>query len=337
MLYTDDSILAGPTDRELDNVVASIKKVGLEITVETAVTYFLGVKITDKNDGTYELTQPQLISQVLKDLRLLNSNVAGKNTPAPPKQVLRRFVESDAFDDNFDYRSIVGKLNYLEKSTRPDISCAVHQCARFVSQPKQQHGKAIKYLGRYLSTSADKGLLYKPDTSRKLECFVDSDFSGNWNKEEAQEDSDTAKSRTGFIIMYAGCPILWASKLQTHIALSSTEAEYIAISTAMREVIPLMDLMQEMNNKGFILSDTIPQIHCNVFEDNAGAIEIAKLKKYRPRTKHINTQYHHFRQYVETGQIKLHYVESKNQMADMLMKSLPTSDMQRHRYNVMGW
>lgn len=337
MLYTDDSILAGPTDEELETAITSIKKVGLEITVDTTVTDFLGVKITDKNDGTYELTQPQLINQILKDLRLLNSNVTGKGTPASPKQVLRKYEESEKFDGHFDYRSVIGKMNYLEKSTRPDISYAVHQCARFVSDPKLEHGKAVKYIGRYLSTNCDKGLIYKPDTSRELECYVDADFSGNWNKEEAEHNMDTARSRTGFIITYAGCPILWSSKLQTHIALSSTEAEYIAISTAMREVIPLMNLMQEMQSKGFITTSTTPQIHCRVFEDNVGAIEIAKLKKYRPRTKHINTQYHHFRQYVECGHIELHYITSADQMADMLTKSLPLVDITKHRLKVMGW
>ena len=202
-------------------------------------------------------------------------------------------------------------MNFLEKSTRPDISCAVHQCAQFTADPKIQHGKVVKHIGRYLAGSAQQGLIYKPDITKSLECFVDSDFSGNWNKEDADSDMDTARSRTGYVIRYAGCPIVWGSKLQTHIALSSTEAEYIAISTAMREVIPLMALLKEMSEKQFITHNNQADIHCQIFEDNSGAIEIAQTTKYRPRTKHINTQYHHFRYYVDTGQLRLQYIPSK--------------------------
>ena len=337
MLYTDDSILAGPTDQELDAIVQQMKDVGLDLTVENTVDEFLGVKIKERSDGEFELTQPQLIKSILNDLRLTNNNVTKKDTPATTTTILQRHSTSQNFDRHFDYRSIIGKMNYLEKSTRPDISCAVHQCARFTAEPKIQHGKAVKHIGRYLAGTASKGIIYKPDVTKSLECFVDADFSGNWNKQDAATDMDTARSRTGYIIQYAGCPIAWGSKLQTHIALSSTEAEYIAISTAMREIIPLMALLQEMSTRGFIPTMDGPEIHCQVFEDNSGAIEIAKTTKYRPRTKHINTQYHHFRYYVDTGQIRLQYISTKDQLADMLTKSLPLSDLQRLRKRLLGW
>lgn len=337
MLYTDDSILAGPTNQELDAIVQQMQNVGLNLTVENAVDEFLGVKISARSNGQFELTQPQLIKSILNDLRLSNDNVTTKDTPATTTTILRRHSESEDFDRHFDYRSIIGKMNYLEKSTRPDISCAVHQCARFVSAPKIQHGRAVKHIGRYLANNASKGIIFTPDVTKSLECFVDSDFSGNWNKEEAATDMDTARSRTGYIIRYAGCPLVWGSKLQTHIALSSTEAEYIALSTSMREIIPLMALLKEMSSKGFIQIHDGPDIHCRVFEDNSGAIEIAKTAKYRPRTKHINTQYHHFRYHVDTEQIRLQYIKSKDQLADMLTKSLPLSDFQRLRKRLMGW
>jgi hypothetical protein len=337
ILYVDDSILAGPTDEALDKAIQDIKDVGLEITVESKVDEFLGVKISQIDDETYNLTQPQLIQQILQDLHMQNDNVKVKHTPASPGQVLRQYQNSNDFDDHYDYRSIVGKLNYLEKSSRPDISFAVHQCARFVSNPKEEHSKAIKHLGRYLKNSKEKGIQMKPDPTRSLECYVDADFSGNWNKEEAQYDSNTARSRTGFIIMYAGCPLVWASKLQSHIALSSTEAEYIAMSTAMREIVPLMSLLEEMVSKGFLPQYSTPTIQCKMFEDNSGAIEIAKVKKYRPRTKHINTQYHHFRQYVDEGKIIIEYINTKDQLADLLTKSLPTIDIERLRKRLLGW
>ena len=95
----------------------------------------------------------------------------------------------------------------------------------------------------------------------------------------------------------------WASKMQTEIALSTTEAEYIALSQSMREVLPIMWLLQEAHDNGIPVLTNPPKIHCKVFEDNAGAIEIAKVPKMRPRTKHLNIKYHHFREEVKKGNV----------------------------------
>jgi hypothetical protein len=337
VLYTDDSILAGPDEAELDEIVEAIKSAGLDLTVEGDISDFLGVNIKKDSDGNVHLTQPHLIEQVLKVMRLDKSNVAVKQTPAASSKLLRRHLESQAFDGHYDYRSIVGKINYLEKSTRPDISCAIHQCARFGADPRQEHGKALSWLGRYLAGNKDKGLVFKPDPEQEFDCYVDADFSGNWNSEEASDDPDTARSRTGYIITYANCPIIWASKLQTSIALSTTEAEYIALSTALREVIPLMELIEEMKAQGFGFKTSKPTVHCKVFEDNSGAIEIATVHKFRPRTKHINTQYHHFRSYVIQGRIIIKAISTEEQRADMLTKPLPVNLMVKFRKAVMGW
>jgi hypothetical protein len=212
----------------------------------------------------------------------------------------------------------------------------VHQCARFAADPKKEHGKAVTWLGRYLAATKDKGLIFQP-TAQSFDCYVDADFSGNWDKKEAQRDPDTARSRSGYVIVYAGCPIVWASKLQTQIALSTTEAEYIALSTALRDTIPLMNLVQELQGNGFDYSVTKPTIHCKVFEDNSGALEIATVHKYRPRTKHINTQYHHFRQYVDEGKITIIAIKSEDQRADVLTKSLTAVLFEKHRRAIQGW
>ena len=335
VLYTDDSILTGPDPGELDTIIQLMQGTGLNLTVEGDICDFLGVNIKKKNNGTIHLTQPHLITQILKDLRLDQDNVAKKTTPAPISKVLGRHSNSPEFDGHFDYRSIVGKLNYLEKSTRPDISYAVHQCARFVADPKKEHGKALMWLGRYLAATRTKGLIFKPK-KQSFDCFVDADFSGNWDREET-DDTDTARSRTGYVIAYAGCPITWTSKLQTQIALSTTEAEYIALSTATRDVIPLMELLQELQGQGFDYTTTTPTVHCKVFEDNSGAIEIATVHKFRPRTKHINVLYHHFRQYVVQGKISIHAVTSAEQRADVLTKSLPLPLLSKHRLAIQGW
>ena len=109
-------------------------------------------------------------------------------------------------------------------------------------EPKQSHERAVKHIVRYLLDTKDKGIIYKPDISKVLECYVDADFAWAWW--DGDHDSpESVLSRTGYVIMYAGCPITWSSKLQTEIALSTTESEYIALSTAMREVIPFLNLM----------------------------------------------------------------------------------------------
>jgi hypothetical protein len=113
---------------------------------------------------------------------------------------------------------------------------------------------------------------------------VDADFAGNWIKPTAENDPFTARSRTGYVIKYAGCVLLWASKLQTEISLSSTESEYIALSQALREVIPLIALIKELRANNFDIKSGKPKILCKVFEDNNGALEMATTPKLRPRT-----------------------------------------------------
>ncbi len=122
---------------------------------------------------------------------------------------------------------------------------AAHQISKYSFDPRQSHGKAILYLVRYLKKMHDLRLKFKPDPKKGFECYCDANFSGNWNKAFAPMDPSTAKSRSGGIIFYAGCPVSWASKLQTQVTLSTTEAEYITMSQSLRDVIPIMNLLQD--------------------------------------------------------------------------------------------
>ena len=142
---------------------------------------------------------------------------------------------------------------------------------------------------------------------------MDDDYGGLWNRETAMDDATTAHSRTGFIVTYRNCPILWGSKLQTEKALSTTEAEYIALSEALRQVIPMLEMTKEAIARNIIKLPTSIDMVCTVFEDNSGALELAKVPKLRPRTKHINHKYHHFRDYVARGDIKILPVKSEEQ------------------------
>ena len=106
----------------------------------------------------------------------------------------------------------------------------------------------------------DLGLKFKPDPKKGFECYCDTNFSGNWNKAFAAVDPSTAKSQSEWIIFYAGCPISRASKHQLQVALSTTEAKYIAMSQSLRDIIQVMNLLQEMRERDFQVICTKPRV-----------------------------------------------------------------------------
>jgi hypothetical protein len=112
----------------------------------------------------------------------------------------------------------------------------------------------------------------RPNDGTSFEDYADADFCGNWNRATSMNDASTAKSGTGYIISFAGCPITWVSKLQTQIALSITEAEYIALSQSLREVITMINLMTEVNRLVVCNYCTVPKVYCKAFEDGSGAL-----------------------------------------------------------------
>ena len=166
--------------------------------------------------------------------------------------------------------------------------------------------------------------------------FVDADFAGNWSKEESQ-DRDTARSRHGFVILYEGCPILHKSQLQNEIALSSTESKYTRLSYTLREAIPIMRILTEMREYGYEITSTKAKIHCRVYEDNSGVLEMAQEYKYCPRTKFLNIKLHHFRDYMERKEVSIHKVATQDQHADFLTKPLSEDLHIKHRKAIQGW
>jgi hypothetical protein len=148
---------------------------------ERDVNAFLGIKInkvTTKKIIT--LTQPSLIQQILKEVSITERSNR-KYTPVDSIQ----YADVDGLDriDTWNYRSIVGKLNYLVNNTQPDISVAVHQCAQFCSHPKAIHELAVKRITKYLLAMQHKGLILRPTTDMHLNMYVDADFAGRWHQE----------------------------------------------------------------------------------------------------------------------------------------------------------
>jgi hypothetical protein len=334
IVYVDDGIFVGPDLGKLDGIVTELRNIGLDVEDQGHLADYIGVTIKQLSNNTIEFTQRALIDSIIADCGIHDAKV--KPVPAKVTLQLHAFKNEPPFSLNFNYRSIVGKLNYLAQTTRPDIAYATHQIAKYSANPRVPHGDAILYLVRYLKKTRDIGLKFTPDPSKGFECYCDADFSGNWNYNFAPTDPSTAKSRSGWVIFYANCPIIWASKLQSQVALSTTEAEYIAMSMALRDVIPIMALVHEMKEHNFDVICTQPHIYCKVFEDNSGALELARLPKLRPRTKHINVCYHHFREHVRKGLIKIFPVGTDDQVADTLTKALPQNVFVKHRRDLCG-
>ena len=144
------------------------------------------------------MTQPHLIDQIIIGVGIVPRSLSNL-TPAASTIILSADPEGKPFQYDFAYPSVVGKLNFLEKSTRPDIAYSVHQCARFCANPKKSHGDTIIHLAKYLKITRDKGIILKPDQNKRLEVYADADFAGSWKRSEAENNVNTAKSRTRYI------------------------------------------------------------------------------------------------------------------------------------------
>ena len=337
IVYVDDGIFFDKNKDNINVAIRELKDNGYDIEDKGDIADYLGVNVTRLGNNLIELSQPHLIKQLLNDTNLTNKKFKPPPTPAKSSKILQRFENATDFDNRWHYRSVIGKLNFLEKTSRPDIAYAVHQCARFCENPKKEHAEAVEHLIKYLSGTANKGIYIQPSGDPVLYVYADADFSGNWNKSTAPEDSSTAKSRTGYFISFANCPIIWISKLQTQVALSTTEAEYIALSQSLRDAIPLMQIIQELRENKIVYIDDKARVHCRCFEDNTGALELANVPKLRPRTKHINLVYHHFRDHVRKGLVKIFPISTSEQIADILTKPLPQNDFQRLRRKMLMW
>ena len=326
MIYTYDGIFCGPDEAEIENCLKDLSS-KFDITDEGDINEYLGVKVTCQDDGSITLTQPHLIDSIIADLGF-RENTKTKATPAPSTASINQDLDGEAHNKSWEYRSVIGKLNFLEKSTRPDIAFAVHQCARYSSNPKESHSAAVRCIVRYLMATRDKGLILRP-SNHSFECYVDADFHGGWDIKTA-----TAKSRTAYIIMYGKYPIVWASKMQTDIALSTTESEYSALSEANGEVLWLMGLMTEVKEHLVPETINIPTVRCTVFEDNEGAKAMATVPKMRPRTKHINGRMHHFRGAVASGKLKIESIDTSDQVTDIATKPLAKDMFTRLRREI---
>jgi hypothetical protein len=332
----------GPDLDEIDKVIAQLKSNRMPLTVETDDAYaLLGVDITpmasipfeSSNDGVY-MSQTGLIDKVLKTVGMTDSKQ--KRTPASSTP-LGSDAKGHAFQGDWDYAHVVGMLLYLSSNSRPDIQFAVHQCTRFTHSPWQSHSDAVKRICRYLQGTRSRGLIFQPSKEMTLDCYSDADFAGLWNYEDDQ-DPVCVKSRTGYVLTLAGCPLIWASKLQTEIALSTLESKYIALSTTLRKLIPLRRVLQKV---GLALNLEFSQpsiVQSTCFEDNNDALGFATTLQMTPCTKHIGIKYHFFKSKIGEGKgIAIRRIDSAEQKADIFTKGLTQDTSETIHKLLMGW
>ena len=336
LVYVDDCLFFGPDQAKIDEIIRRLEnEQNLSLTVEEEDAYaFLGVDVRPNHQGGFTMTQEGLTRKVLKTVGMEDYN--RKATPAGTAP-LGSDGKGDPFAEKWNYASVIGMLLYLSSNSRPDIQFAVHQCARFTHHPMNSHADAVKRICRYLKGTMDKGLEFVPSKEMELDLYVDADFAGLWNYEPDQ-DPVCVKSRTGYVITLGGCPVTWVSKLQTEIALSTLEAEYIALSTAMRDLLPMRRVLTEIGTQLKLDFMKPAMIHSTIFEDNNGALGLAKAPKISPRTKHIAVKYHWFKDMIgkEKG-FDIVKVESRDQKADIFTKGLVAELFAHVRRLVMGW
>ena len=200
------------------------------------ISNYLGVNIKKNSDRTFELLQSNLVEKIINHVRLtVPVSLNSRETPE-----VKPLLYSDEYSLGrkcmWNYRAEAGMLNYLLGLTRPEIALAVHQCAKFINNPRLMHERVVRIIAKNLASTSTYmdlldenlrlitcGIVYMSCIEKGIKCYVDFDLSSGWD----QADSDIAEnvmSRTGFLIMYAVCPLFWCSKLQIDTALSTIEA-----------------------------------------------------------------------------------------------------------------
>jgi hypothetical protein len=340
LCYVDDILFYAREDSYIDDIIQRLKKDGIMIRKEGSAEGFLGVDV--KSLGTPSaprllLTQTGLTKRIVEALGLCSTFSSAAATPAETSP-LPKDSQGVPATGTFNYAAVVGMLLYLSGHTRPDIAFAVHQCARYTFCPTRRHELALIRIGRYLKGTMDKGLIMSPNDKPCVDCYPDADFAGLYGHEDSQ-DPHCARSRTGYLISMFDCPVLWKSKLQTEIALSTMEAEYVALSTSCKDLFPIVDLIRELCSAVGLEMAAVANMHIKIHEDNVGALTLASLEPQRmtPRSKHYAIKYHWFREHVHSKRVHLLKIDSRNQLGDLFTKGLPAPAFTHLRSLLMGW
>lgn len=333
-IHVDDATILFKSKERLNALYRGLQDKGFDFDEQEGnVAGFLGIQLERKPDGLH-MTQQGLTERIIKAAGLEDSP---RTKPTPAAEPLGTHDDSPLFHDkDFSYRALVGMLTYLANNTRPDIAYAVHQCARFSNDPREAHAKALKHIVMYLKGTKDKGMIVNPTEHLSLDVFCDADFAGQY-KYERLDDPRSARSRSGHVITLGTVPVVWHSKLQSLIALSTMEAEYISCADSVKQLIPVKQVLAEMD-KCMKLKLESRSLLSIVWEDNQAARQLATTDPPRltPRSKHINIRYHWFRSHLKEGVLEVRDIDTDLQKADILTKANKPKDFEAKRKLLMG-
>jgi hypothetical protein len=207
-----------------------------------------------------------------------------------------------------EYQSKVGSLNFAANQTRPDISFATGYVARYASNPNQSHMDAVNRIFAYLNRNRDMMIKFSGKYGFNLKGFVDSDFAGC---------EDSRRSTTGWIFTLAGGPISWSAQRQKTVATSTLDAEYIASAEAAKEAVWIRNFINDLRIPGIHVKSVPLYIDCN------SALKLTHNPEFHAKSKHIDVKHHFIREKVEEGVIVTSRVNTRDNLADILTKSLP--------------
>ena len=340
VLYVDDAGIAAPSKENIVAFVQELKDLGFDLDIEDSFSSYLGIGIEELAGGTRHMTQMGLIKKIIITTKLEDCN---PNWTPTTQAALGSDPDGEPYDQElWNYASVVGMLLYLSNNTRPDITFAVSQVARFTARPKKSHAVAIKTIVRYLSRTADKGIFFKPDGTYNLKTWVDADFAGLYGREPS-ENKTAARSRYGYIITFGGVPLVWKSQLISEICLSTLHAEYVGLANALRAMIPIRSLVTGILDFLELPSSINPEILCKVFEDNQGAYLLATNQRLSVRTKYFCVKHHFFWSYVyhkeknPGGWLVIVKCPTELMDADYTTKGLVRQLFEANRLRIQGW
>lgn len=299
-VYVDDGFVVGTDKGSIEMVMEHLQR-EFEIRVMDA-NCFLGFQIDQHDDGSIFMHQTAYANKVLQKFRM--DDCVPVCIPSDPNQVLNKFDDSGA--SNFPYRHLVGSLMYLAIATRPDISYAIGNVSRYMENPTVAHEKALKRILKYIAGTKSHGILFKHNGNHQLCGYSDADYAG---------DVDTRKSTSGYIFRFNDSTISWRSSLQKCVSISTTESEYVSASEAVKELVWLKRLYEELlpNQRDETL----------FYMDNMSAIRLVKNPEFHRRTKHIDVRYHFIREKFNDDLFKLEHISTDEMIADIFTKALP--------------
>ncbi|SPC61539.1 related to retrotransposon protein [Ustilago sp. UG-2017b] len=299
IIYVDDTLIISP---KLETVKRIKEEIGKKWKMEEGgdVSHFLGIKISrDREVKTMDLRQTSYIKQLLDehlDKCRRKSSVPLQNVPAPET------AASTA--KRKEYLRIVGKLLWLSNGTHPDISQAVGVLAHYITQPSKEHYNAVQKVLQYLDGTQDVHLRYSGDKEQDI-LMAHSD--ANW----ASDSTAQRRSSSGSAVFVHGNLVAWKSVLQRCTALSVVEAEFMVATEAAREVLFFRHLFKAIG-----IDVGTPTI----FSDNTGTIQVSKDPAQHWKLKHIDTKYHFIRDNVQDGKVKIKYIGTEDNLADIFTK-----------------